>query len=89
MSDEKKTWTQDERLPKSGSEGTGWPVARFMNPARFEVEADHYAGFLRRDAMTLAEIAFKKFALIRRAYSLTMFGLPLLLLGVGIWFLGR
>lgn len=75
------------RLPKPGQPTTGWPrLVRGTSAQTFERDATDYANFLRRDGETLARIAFTKFTFIRGAYDLTILGLPLLAVGLILWF---
>lgn len=74
------------RLPRSGQHATGWPTA--LSPQhdwQFPHNAANYPEFLRRDTETLARIALRKFVVLRAAYTATMFGLPLLLLGTALF----
>lgn len=75
------------RLPHTtGNTVTGWPMALANDHARrFVLNAANYPDFLRRDAETLARIARRKFVMLRAAYTATMLGLPLLLLGTALF----
>ncbi len=73
------------RLPKNPRRSTGWPLIPALSREEYERHAAEFGEFLRRDAVTLAGIARKKFELIRRAYDLAIIGLPVLVLGVVLW----
>lgn len=73
------------RLPKNPAQATGWPLIPHLSREEYEAQAREFGEFLRCDAITLAGIASTKFRLIRRAYTSTIAGLPILLIGLLLW----
>lgn len=74
------------RLPKDPTKATGWPLVPHLTRLEYVCHAAEFGEFMREDAITLARIAHTKFRLIRRAYSLTIAGLPVLIVGFVLWF---